>query len=443
MGATSKKKLILVPSKAMDGNKKKERNENKLIRMSARARTFMSFDDNQVEIWPQGGAEERKSSVLLDIFQAFTADINEVKKMVKSGSLKSADLNRIGFVTTKMYNRITGGKPEKNIWISAGVHDTVAGADPEFLLFDSKGNVMHAGQVGGMSKTTKIGYDGAMCEVRPSPATSPEGLVRNIKSCFEDPDLIRPIEKYDWFAGCYYKDSKRDYPMGGHIHVGNPAKVARMPMSKRELFFNVLNKIMDELVAIPCVRLDGDMGTKRRCNCSMGHFGYFGEWRNHNGRLEHRTLSGMWMLHPSLARAVLGTAKAVTDEVFKRWAAEGFDYKYIMPANCLEKYEGNPRAMNSPGFTSWKDFPVCKDLGAVMSSSEMKSALDSSKGGDITKSFLTSWHKNMKRLATYNTHSKYIDGLKEILSVPMQEILDWDRKIQTNWLTNKKFIVNV
>ena len=163
MAATSKKKLILVPSKTMDGNKKKNRNENGLVRMPARARSFMSFDDNQVEVWPQGSAEERKKSVLLDIFQAFTADLNEAKKMVKSGQLKPADLNRLGFVTTKMYNRITGGDGAKNIWISAGVHDTVVGADPEFLLFDAEGNVISAANVGGMTKTTKIGYDGAMC----------------------------------------------------------------------------------------------------------------------------------------------------------------------------------------------------------------------------------------------------------------------------------------
>ena len=441
MATTSKKKLILIPSKAMDGNKKKSRNENGLIRMPARARTTMNFDDDQVEIWPQGGAEERKNSVLLDIFQAFTSDITEVKKMVKSGAIKSSDLNRIGFVTTKMYNRITGGDIKKNIWISAGVHDTVSGADPEFLLFNKEGNVAAANGISGMSKTTKIGYDGAMCEVRPSPATTPEGLVRNIRSCFEDPELIKPIESYDWFAGCYYKDNRRDYPMGGHIHVGNPAKVARMSMTKREVFFNVLNKIMDELVAVPCVRLDGDMGNKRRCLCGMGKFGYFGEWRNHNGRLEHRTLSGMWMLHPSLAKAVIGTAKAVTDEVFKRWANESFNHNYIVP----DKYDfdGKPRQMNSTDFEGWSNFPVCKDLQATMTSSELKSALDNSKGGDITKSFLNSWHSKLKGMSTYRQYSKYIDGLKEILCVNMDEILKWDRKIQTNWLGKKKFIVNV
>jgi len=442
MATTSKKKLILIPSTAMDDNKKKSRNENGLIRMAARARSFMSFDDDQVEIWPQGGAEERRNSVLLDIFQAFTSDINAAKKMIRAGELKKGDLNRIGFVTTKMYNRITGGDTGKNLWISAGVHDTVVGADPEFLLFNTNGEVMSAANVGGMSKTTKIGYDGAMCEVRPSPATSPAGLIRNIRSCFEDPDLIKPIDKYDWMAGCYFKDNRRDYPMGGHIHVGNPVKVARMTMVKRELFFNVLNKIMDELVALPCIRLDGDMGNKRRCLCGMGKFGYFGEWRNHNGRLEHRTLSGMWLLHPSLALAVVGTAKAVSDEVFKRWSAHGFEHTYIVPSKYSE-FEGNPRGMNRTDFDGWKDLPICKDMRSIMSSKELKNRLDNSKGGDITKSFLNDWHAKMKRLSTYRSHAKYIEGLKEILSVPMNDILNWDRKIRSNWLRKKKFIIDV
>ena len=438
---TSKKKLILVASKTMDGNKKESRNENGLIRMAAKARKYMDFNDSQVEIWPGGSTEERKqNAVLLDIFHAFSGDVTRLKKMTQSGELKTADLNRVGFVTTKMFNRITGGDKQKNIWISTGVHDTVMGCDPEFLLFNSNGEVVKANNISGMSKTSKIGYDGAMAEVRPDPSTTPDGLVINIKKCFTDTNLTRPISGYDWHAGCYYKDNSRDYPMGGHIHVGNPAKVARMKMVNREAFFNVLNKIMDELIAVPCVRLDGDMGTKRRTQCSMGRFGFFGEWRPHNGRLEHRTLSGMWLLHPTLAKCVIGTAKAITDEVFKRWAHEGFEHSYVIPS----KYKGyNRNDMNDTSFNGWKEFELCKDLDATMTSGQLKKILDNSKGGDIDRKYLNAWHAKMKRLTTYPQYSKYIDGLKEILSISLTEMSKWDRKIQNNWLKSKKFIVNV
>jgi hypothetical protein len=426
----------------MDNNRKEDRNENGLIRMPAKARNYMDFEEPKVEIWTVDSGSERQASVLLDIFHAFSTDVKKVKESIRKGEMKPADLNRIGFVTTKMYNRITGGDSDMNIWVSTGVHDTVFGADPEFLLFNDDGQVVHAN--GLMSKAGVIGCDGAMAEVRPHPSTNPEGLVNNIKKAFADKSLTSAITPYEWRCGCYYANSKRDYPMGGHIHVGNPAKVAQMPMAKREMFFNVLNKIMDELIAIPCMRLDGDMGRKRRTDCKMsfggGGWGWFGEWRKCNGRLEHRTLSGMWLMHPSVARCVLGTAKAVTDEVFKLWANHDFKYDYVVPM----KHQGlNYTDMNNNNFTAWKNFGVCKDIRAVMTSKDLRSVLNMSKGSDITKSWLDNWHSDLSKMSTYGKYSKYIRGLREILKISMNELGGWDRKIQNNWLKSKKFLVDV
>jgi len=408
--------------------------------MAAKARNFMDFDEKQVEIWTAGG-NERKTAVLLDIFHAFSTDVKKVKDLVRKGELKPGDLNRIGFVTTKMYNRITSGDTDTNIWVSTGVHDTVVGADPEFLLFDENGDVVHANGV--MVKEGMIGCDGAMAEVRPKPSTSAAGLVENIKSAFANKSLTAAINNYEWRAGCYFRNSKRDYPMGGHIHIGNPAKVARMSMPKREMFFNVMNKIVDEFVSIPCMRLDGEMGTKRRTKCQMsnsGGWGYFGEWRTCNGRLEHRTLSGMWLMHPSVAKCVIGTTKAVTDEIFKQWANRKFNYDYVIPM----KHHGlNYHDMNNDSFASWGDFSVCKDLQATMSSKELRQILNMSKGSDVSKSWLDKWHAKMRRMSTYEKYSDSIDGLREILKISMPELSKWDRKIQNNWLKSKKFLVNV
>ncbi len=440
----NKKKLILIPSRSMDRNKKEGRNEHGLVRMAEKTRKLMRFTDDKVEVWTAGdSAEERKNSaVLLDIFHAYSTDLKKLKEMIDSGELTTSDSNRVGFVTTKMWNKVTGGSGTKSIWISTGVHDTVIGADPEFLLFNNNGEVIRANNV--MKKEGMVGCDGAMAEIRPKPSTSPSGLVRNIKNIFSNADLTAPIRDYEWRTGCYHRDNARDYPMGGHIHVGNPAKIARMSLPKRELFFNVLNKIMDEMIAVPCIRLDGEMGTKRRTQCQMnsggGGFGWFGEWRTCNGRLEHRTLSGMWLLHPSLAKCVIGAAKAVTDEVLKRWANEKFNHKYIIPS----QYEGLKRSdMNKDSFSGWDKFPICKDLDVRMSSQRLRKILNDSKGGDITSKMLKEWHRKMKRLSTYRQYSTYIDGLKEILTAPINKISGWDRKIQNNWLGNRKFFVNI
>jgi len=327
------------------------------------------------------------------------------------------------------------------VWISTGVHDTVIGADPEFLLFDEDGNVVRANNV--IGKQGVIGCDGAMAEIRPAPAITPEGLIKNIRSIFSDKNLTSPITQYKWIAGCYHKDSSRDYPMGGHIHIGNPLKVARMTLNKREMFFNVLNKIMDELLSIPCIRLDNDMGNKRRTQCQMsntGGWGYFGEWRTCDGRLEHRTLSGMWLMHPSLAKCVVGTAKAISDDVFKKWANKNFNHGYIIP----KKYADRSRDyFLADSFKDWHNLPICKDTNACMSSKELKAILNNSKSSDIDKAFLSEWHKKMRELSTYNKYSKYIDGLKEMLTIPITDISKWDRNIKNNWLGSKKFTVDI
>lgn len=436
----SKSKLILVPSKSMDDNKKTSRNENGLIRMSEKVRDLMRFNEKKVEIWiGSNAAEERKnSSVLLDLFHAYSTDL---KKARESGDFSSSELDRIGFVTTKMWNRVTDGKRRNDIWVSTGVHDTVIGADPEFLLFDSSNNIIRANDI--IQKEGVIGCDGAMAEVRPKPSTSPAGLVKNIKAAFNNSSLVSPISSYEWRAACYYKDSSRDYPVGGHIHVGNPAKVARMTLEKRERFFNVLNKIMDELVAIPCIRLDGEMGNKRRTNCQMSHtggFGYFGEWRTCNGRLEHRTLSGMWLIHPSLAKCVIGTSKAITDEVFKRWSDKGFNHDYIIPNQYSTINRGQ---MNDNTFNNWPQFPVCKDLDAHMSSKELRDILNNSRGSDIDKKMLKDWRTKIRRLSTYSKYSVYIDGLMEVLLAPISKISKLDTRIKNSWIGKKKFFIDV
>lgn len=433
----TKKKLILLPSSSMDKNKKENRSENNLIRMSKKARQFMKFTEDQVEIWSAGdtATDRKKSAILLNIFHAYSEDLDGLKKS------KDVDINRVGFVTTKIWNRVTNGKNEQNVWISTGVHDTVIGADPEFLLFDEDGNVVRANNV--IGKQGVIGCDGAMAEIRPAPAITPEGLIKNIRSIFSDKNLTSPITQYKWIAGCYYRDSSRDYPMGGHIHIGNPLKVARMTLNKREMFFNVLNKIMDELLSIPCIRLDNDMGNKRRTQCQMsntGGWGYFGEWRTCDGRLEHRTLSGMWLMHPSLAKCVVGTAKAISDDVFKKWANENFNHGYIIP----KKYADRSRDyFLADSFKDWHNLPICKDTNACMSSKELKEILNNSKSSDIDKAFLSKWHKKMRELSTYNKYSKYIDGLKEMLTIPITDISKWDRNIKDNWLGSKKFTVDI
>jgi hypothetical protein len=446
----SRKPLVLIASDKMDSNKKKDRNENGLIRMPAKVRKSMGFSQESVEIYPGGNTNDRiAKSQLLEIFQAFSGDIKKVNQMVADGKITKEEATRVGFVTTYTLNKINGTKRVKkvdNIWISNTIHDTVIGSDPEFLLFEGD-KVIHAGSK--MSHAGELGSDGAMAELRPKPSITVIDHIDNIASILKYDKNTKAIADYKWMSGCYYKDDMRDYPIGGHIHIGNPAKIAKMPQRDRFAFFRVVNKILDELLSLPLTKLDGsDEGKRRRTNCRVcttgnGGYGFFGEWRPCEGRLEHRTLSGMWLMHPSLTKAVLGTAKAIIDEVFRLVSDREFNIDYM----CLNVDKGDGREVNKSmwkkGFDGWKDIGLARDMGCISSSDRIINWLNESKPSRVNKLYLNKWLDIIKRFSTYKDNSHYIRGLHEILNISGKELTGFNRDLQENWLKNKKFLVEV
>ena len=416
----------------MDGNKKESRNEHSLVRMSKQTRENMSFGDS-VELYPitEDVSTRLGRSTMLDIYQAFQEDL----KAARENGLSPEELKRVGFVTTNTYNKITGTKTttKENIWITDSASDTVIGADPEFMLFDSEGKVIRANNV--MPFSGMIGCDGAMAEIRPKPAITPEGLIENIRSLLVDEKLITPIKSYKWMAGCYFADDNRDYPVGGHIHVGNPIRIAKISEQQRFRFFWSFNKILDELLAIPMIKLDGTKnGKARRVECKVGKYGFFGGVRMSNGHLEHRTLSGMWLMHPHVATAVAGTTKAIVDEVYKLVSENKYNMEYMFPNQF------HSTNVWSSEFSKWPEIPLVNDMGCRLSSAEMISFLHDSKAERISNRFLEAWYERMKGLSTYKTYSKYVDNLYDILKIKTKAFTDHDRDIKKAWVDGADFL---
>jgi len=427
-----RKNLILVVSDKMTTNKKKDRNENLLVRMSAKTREVMDYGDDSVELWAK-----ENNSMLLGIFQAFKEDITTIKRMVASGELSEEDTHRVGFVTDKTYQKIVGKADKKpsNIWISNKIENTVIGADPEFLLFDPDGSkVRIPNTIDGFGAAGALGYDGPLAELRPAPATNPIDLVNNIHAILNDGRKTKAIKDYLWRSDCYHKDAVRDYLIGGHIHVGNPIQIAQLPMADRNRFFSVLNKILDELLALPMIRIDNEKGHLRRNKGSYGAYGYFGEFRTDLGRLENRTLSGMWLTHPELAKAVFGTAKAIIDEAFRLIADNKFKKEYM----CIPK-EQNYKDIYRNNFNGWKDIPLARDLCCLRSSTEMKQMLSDSKAQAVNKSFIAGWLGTLKSFSTYKENSAYIDRLADILGLSVKKLKNMDTDLKKNWLEGKEF----
>lgn len=438
-----KEKLILVVSNKMDTNKKADRDEHNLVRMPASTRKHVNAKGSMAL-----ESSVSDEMVCLEVFQAFSDDLRELRKKLKNNAITRDEFNRTAFVTTNTFNRITkGDKRVKNVWISPTIKEIVLGADPEFLLFNKDGNVVSAANV--LPKPGLVGSDGAMAEVRPSPNESPIILVKNIKDIFADEIITERIQPYDWVATCYHKDNRRDYPVGGHIHVGNTAQVGALSNQTRKGFFIAINKIMDELLALPMIKLDHpEKGSNRRIKCAMGlahhnglrGYGYYGEWRScsikgEGEHFEHRTISGMWLIHPFVAKALIGTAKLIVDEIYRYAADNGYKPAYLFNGN----FKG--RDVWDASFDEWDQIPLVKDMDCVTPSKDMIELLNSCSSNFITKSYLNRWHSRLKNMASYRKYADFVLALKEILSINAKDLYGFETEIKENWLGGKKFIV--
>jgi len=122
--------------------------------------------------------------------------------------------------------------------------------------------------------------------------------------------------------------------------------------------------------------------------------------------------------------------------------SENFKTEYFFP-NCLKDDYGDYPNVFKSHFDRWEDIPLAKDMGCTTSSERMIYLLNSSKTSSINASYLNKWYAAMKRMSTYKENSHFIDGLYEILKIPAKELQEWDREIKNNWLSGKKFLVEV
>lgn len=432
---TKKSEIILVVSDSMDNNKKPDRNEHGLIRCSGPVRKTLSFPGSIIDVTGKNDAVELK------IHKAFSKDLRALRE---SGKFSDDQLNRVGFVTSNVFKRLSNSKSSYALPATFGApkpKKILVGADPEFLLFDGDGCVVHANNH--MQKNGPIGSDGAMMEVRPDPSQDPNKVVRSIRKIFANSDLTERISEFDWKAEVYYENTQRDYPVGGHIHIGNPTGISRLAASERRYLFAVVNKIIDELLSVPMIKLDGKIpGNKRRTNCKYvpdgnAGFGFFGGWRECAGHLEHRTLSGLWLMHPTLAYFVLGTAKAIAEAAYDFVVAEGFSTNTFINPNVDI---GQEAYLYSADCTDWHRNKLAKALGCIQKSSELKTWLHGSMTSKITKTYLDNWYNHIKSFPTYSKYAACIDGLYDVLKVSVTTLgKNVGTDLKKNWLEGNEF----
>lgn len=435
-----KKPLILMPSKQMDKNRKSDRHEDRLIRVGEKAREYLGLNgETNVELWSNSTVSNRiNRSKILQIHQAFNTDLNKVKNK----GTNPEEYLRIGFVTTNTFEFICGNNSgNEDIWVSNSIDDTVIGGDPEFLLLDTDNVAVYASEIERFASSGELGSDGPLAEIRPKPEIEVDELVNSIGRILESHANARLIKKYGWAACCYwlgkgydrYGNDRMKWPVGGHIHIGTPLQLRDKKISDyrfNHFYYVTLTKILDELLAIPLTKVDGEKESKKR----REEYGKFGDHRTEHDRLEYRTLSGMWLAHPKLAGIVLGTAKAIVDSYFQMVESKNFETEYISGSINTEVF------CFHGSFTSWDKIPIMNDFGTTMKSADMRNALHKYEI-KYDKAYINQLTEKLRRLPVYNKYAEYIDGLIELVSLPYNKIEKINRDLKATWIEGADFII--
>ncbi|MDR1159833.1 MAG: hypothetical protein LBK69_04325, partial [Syntrophomonadaceae bacterium] len=178
------------------------------------------------------------------------------------------------------------------------------GADPEFMLLNSKNGKMipasdhfpREGLVGCDNIRVPNRQQRPVAEVRPKPSNSPYELVKNIHGALLSAQKLAPYKNVKWIAGSL---PTGNYSIGGHIHFS-------------QIQFNAsVIRAFDNYLAIPVFLIENPVSAAKRRKKN----GTLGDYRLKEYGFEYRTLSS-WLVSPQVASAVLCLAKIVASRYY-------------------------------------------------------------------------------------------------------------------------------
>ncbi|HEU4965390.1 MAG TPA: hypothetical protein VFV52_16305 [Bacilli bacterium] len=197
------------------------------------------------------------------------------------------------------------------------------GTDLEFMLRSPRGKLVLASRY--LPRKGRVGCDDRsinldqkrfpLAELRPYPATTPEGLLHNIKDALVEADTLIKSQKVQWLAGSM---PFSPYSIGGHLHFSDLG------------FSSRLVKAFDNYLGFPLMMIeDSHTATKRRPK-----YGFLGDVRfKTHGGFEYRTPAS-FLVSPEVTEAVLALAyviaihhRQLTADLFTHPRTQRYFYK--------------------------------------------------------------------------------------------------------------------
>lgn len=384
-----------------------EREEDQRVRLPRLTRESLGLPGTHIVL----GKGEYQLEV--QIRQAFRRDVLRLARMHRRGEISQVEFLATGFVTRSTYQRLAGRKSGDAVWISEKADDITIGCDPEFGLVNEAGFLQYGNSVLPGSRHARFGEDGPGVEVRPPPGRDHRELVRGIRTILLDPPP--KARDFKWMGGATYRDPNRIYWFGGHIHLGRPSRLRKNQASA----FSSLAKVLDHYLALPLLTFDTPEPNARRRGCTH-KYGMAGQIRAKDGysRFEYRVLSGLWLTHPTLARIVLGTAKAVAEDFYSRAAKTGFDPGYL-----------------KDGYAGAEGFRL-ENLRHV------SSLINGAKAEELPEDLHRYWWGLLDSLRTREEYAAEVEALIALVGAsPSQTVPSLGLRIDTNWGKNNPVLL--
>lgn len=384
--------LHLVPSRLMS-----EKGEDGLIRFPRRAREYFGFSNNMVVVG-KGSYE-----ATLQVKHAYKEDIRKLAEMLREGKLSEQDAISVGFVTQAVQKRINR-KDGADLWVSDGIGRITIGADPEFGLITNEGLLQRGADV--LPHEGRFGSDGPSAEVRPAPSQDHLVVVKRIGDILAKPPAA--AESFKWLGGATYRDKYRVYWFGGHIHLGRPSQ---LKAENARPVYERIATVLDSLLALPMCRFDTPEPYQRRNGCQH-HYGKAGDIRDdypEKNRFEYRVLSGLWLVHPALARVAMGTAKAVAETAYNRLADAKFDPDFALaPAS-------KKGLLKSFGLRN------TRNVGALINRAQPS---------EVTPEHIQVWEKQVRSLDFFDDYATELNALIALAKEPPTA---FELDLRKNW----------
>lgn len=404
---SARMELVLIPSAQMDKWAQRNTNEHLKIRMSKKARlNYRPSEESNIYIRVHGSAAEEK----LKLDAATKEDIK------KHGFSKT---ETIGFVTSKTYAKLMGtanndDKAMDKIWVSENTKSITVGADPEFVLTEPDGQGIYADTILGDQKWSNVGSDGPCAELRPDPSQEVGTLISNIESLLRNNTAI--IQEYGWVGGATYRTSSmyRRFSIGGHIHFGLPS-IPGAALDTDTILQLRIARVLDELVALPLVRIDTPMAYDRR---RVSGYGKFADVRTGAYKFEWRVPSGLWLVNKELAHAVISVAKSVVEECWVKYENRDYNKNFML----------NEAGIKATSMT------IAFECGPT---EQIRNLINNAENSSVSTELIRAIHGKLKNMSTYPLYKDEIKTFVGICCSDKMPLAPEKLELRESWIHNK------